>query len=82
MAKTPEHSEFTSIYKRLTEPDNNLLPFSQPKRSIDEFETTIFIEQQDYLNLLDWTGRVVRQDKRGAIPEHYPTILERLGKSP
>lgn len=31
-----------------------------------------------YLELLDWTGRQVRQDKRGAIPGGLAPILERL----
>jgi hypothetical protein len=31
-----------------------------------------------YLELLDWTGRQLRQDKRGAIPSHLAPILERL----
>jgi hypothetical protein len=29
--------------------------------------------------LLDWTGRELRQDKRGAIPENLAPILDRLG---
>jgi len=29
--------------------------------------------------LLDWTGRELRADKRGAIPEHLAPILDRLG---
>lgn len=33
----------------------------------------------DYLDLVDWTGRAVRSDKRGAIPEGEPPILKRLG---
>ena len=32
----------------------------------------------DYLQLLDWTGRQIRQDKRGAIPSNLAPILERL----
>ena len=32
----------------------------------------------DYLELLDWTGRQVREDKRGHIDHEYPPILERL----
>ena len=33
---------------------------------------------QDYLNLLDWTGRQIRSDKRGSIKQTLPPILERL----
>ena len=32
----------------------------------------------DYLQLLDWTGRQFRADKRGAIPSELAPILERL----
>jgi len=32
----------------------------------------------DYLRLLDWTGRQVRQGKRGAIPDCLEPILARL----
>jgi hypothetical protein len=32
----------------------------------------------DYLRLLDWTGRQLRRDKRGAIPEEVAPILQRL----
>ena len=33
----------------------------------------------DYLAMLDWTGRQVRGDKRGSIPAHLAPILDRLG---
>ncbi len=32
----------------------------------------------DYLQLLDWTGRQVRRDKRGSIPSELSPILDRL----
>ena len=32
----------------------------------------------DYLKLLDWTGRQVRADQRGAIPQELAPIFERL----
>ena len=35
--------------------------------------------QQDYFKLVDWTGRVVRKDKRGEIASTLPRILGRLG---
>jgi len=33
----------------------------------------------DYLQLVDWTGRAVRDDKRGAIPAHIQPIFQRMG---
>jgi REP element-mobilizing transposase RayT len=33
----------------------------------------------DYLQLLDWTGRQIREDKRGSIPKHLAPILARIG---
>ena len=35
-----------------------------------------------YLELLDWTGRQLRSDKRGAIPNDLAPILKRLGLEP
>jgi len=36
----------------------------------------------DYLELVDWTGRILRSDKRGAIHHALPPILTRLGICP
>ena len=33
----------------------------------------------DYLRILDWTGRQLRRDQRGAIAQDLRPILERLG---
>ncbi len=35
----------------------------------------------DYLQLLDWTGRQIRSDKRGAMPKNLEPLFERLGIS-
>ena len=35
----------------------------------------------DYIELVDWTGRIIREDKRGAIGASTPHILQRLGIS-
>lgn len=33
---------------------------------------------QDYIELVDWTGRILRDDKRGYIESTIPPILARL----
>ncbi len=35
----------------------------------------------DYPELVDWSGRAIRDDKRGAFDDRLPSILERLGIS-
>lgn len=37
------------------------------------------MDLSDYLQLLEWTGRQGRKDKRGKIPEQMLPLLERLG---
>lgn len=36
---------------------------------------------EDYLKILDWTGRQVRRDQQGSIPPDVAPILDRLGLS-
>ncbi len=36
----------------------------------------------DYLQLVDWTGRAIRDDKRGSIPDKLSPILTRLNIPP
>ena len=39
------------------------------------------ISIKDYLTLLDYTGRLIRTGKCGAIPSNAPSIMERMGYS-
>jgi len=36
------------------------------------------IQQDDYFKLVDWTGRCIKEGKRGRIPNHLAPILQRL----
>ena len=36
----------------------------------------------DYCELIDWTGRAIRNDKRGHIPKHIQPLLQQLGIQP
>jgi hypothetical protein len=89
MSKTLEQSEFTSIQERLNlfarrDGKNNsswLAPLvaEEPKSpESHEAKTRLPITQTDYFALVDWTGRAVRADKRGAIPSHVKPILHKL----
>lgn len=37
---------------------------------------------KDYLQLVDWTGRMIVEGKRGSIPNHLPSVLLRLKVNP
>ena len=36
----------------------------------------------DYIELVDWTGRAIRDDKRGFISNSVPPIFQRIGVDP
>lgn len=44
----------------------------------NEPQCGILFSLKDYLELMDYTGRITNPDKRGHIPEHKPPILKRL----
>ena len=89
MAKTPEDSNHTSIKCRaekaktahspnhLHQQPKELLPFAGNPRQ--EMPKGIAMKLTDYLELVDATGRIVRDDKRGFISDSSAKILERLG---
>ena len=92
MANTPETSDHTSIKQRIqnaqqvTQPNHPrqqakiLMPFvGYPRENMPKglpFRLT------DYIELVDWTGRILREDKRGAISEQTPPVLQRLNIEP
>jgi REP element-mobilizing transposase RayT len=53
-----------------------LLPFQT--RPTDRGQSAIWFDFKDYLALVDWTGRMMRADKRGYIDNRLPPILDRL----
>jgi len=52
------------------------------KTSQDGHVHALGYTELDYLELVDWAGQAVRANKRGAIPNHIPPILNRLGVDP
>ena len=64
----------------------DLLDFRSPLKPLLTFENRLTAELQsgilfnfkDYLALVDWTGRIIRNDKRGQVDSALPPILNRL----
>ena len=92
LADTPEQSDHTSIQQRCRRAQDahnpnhsqqqvtGLMPFvGNPRRDMPKglpFRLT------DYLELVDWSGRILREDKRGAIDSQIPDIISRLNIEP
>ncbi len=80
MATSPETSDHTSIKQRI----ETLKGHRKPAQSLEKFvgsspeKTGLPYVLRDYLELMDWTGRIFREDKRGKIKSSLPPILERL----
>ncbi len=45
---------------------------------VNQSRQGIFFAFRDYMELVDWTGRIIRHDKRGFIDNVLPPILRRL----
>jgi hypothetical protein len=77
VATTPESSAYTSIKARTNGRESHLAPFFEDAHERCGM-TPIPIRKKDYLELVDWSGRQLRRDKRGKICTSLPPILERL----
>ena len=86
--QTPEGSEFTSIKQRIDSINDKtavtqptfLMPFIGSE--YHNQSTGLNFNLDDYLLLVDITGRSIRQDKRGYIDSALPYILNRLKIDP
>ena len=82
LAETPEGSDYTSIqeriYKAMGKTPCELLPF-QDKATDKQRSKAIPFELNEYIALVDWSGRAILHNKRGSIPANTPPILLRLG---
>ncbi|MGF1723183.1 alpha-amylase family glycosyl hydrolase [Photobacterium nomapromontoriensis] len=84
IAKTPEVSEHTSIKKRayaakFSYQPRTLFPFvGNPRANMPKGLPFVFT---DYLLLIDETGRVIREGKKGHISENALNIVSRIGLS-
>ncbi len=89
MAKTPEHSAHISIKKR-AEKAKTAHTINHPNQQVkslmlfagNNMPAGLPFKLTDYLELVELTGRVIRDDKRGYIENNIPPILHRLGIEP
>jgi len=58
-------------------PEALLMPFDGSSHT--DIQSALPFTREDYFDLVDVTGRIIRGDKRGAIHSEIPSIVERLG---
>jgi REP element-mobilizing transposase RayT len=80
IAATPEDSEFTAIHQRIQAMQSKSTngPRLRHFHEAGSKREGIPFSFNDYLQLVDWTGRAIRRDKRGSIDTSLPPILQRL----
>jgi len=86
-----EDSDYTSIQQRITAYSNRLDKSAKKQRNKptsirlaaftngSNLREGIPYSLKDYFELADWTGRAIRDDKRGYIPDKEPKIISKLG---
>jgi REP element-mobilizing transposase RayT len=97
IADRPEASDFTSIQDRirhyqkaLEQTGNHAEAATTAPAHLEPFvggehqdkPPGLNFSLPDYLQLTDWVGRAIREDKSGAIPTELAPILERLNIDP
>ncbi|GHB71357.1 transposase [Psychrosphaera saromensis] len=94
MASTPETSDYTSIKQRIhhtlsqTQSTQNNTQTQQPStlqsfvgNPRKDMPNGIPFDLKEYIELVDITGKCIREDKAGHISENLPNILTRLNIS-
>ena len=88
MSASVDESEYTSVFERIHNKSHHTE--NKDKAGCKSLVKFIGAEHKhqsqgicysliDYLELVDWTGRVIREDKRGAISGKIPALLATLG---
>lgn len=86
IASTPEESLYTGAYERIREyrerKEKESRLWLSPIKDTDSRRGFLKLSLAEYLNILDATGRLIRNGKRGKISDRLEPILVRLGVNP
>jgi len=84
MNDSVEESEYTSIFERIHNKSHHTEENKSVHKPLVKFIAAnhqlqgIAFNLLDYLTLVDWTGRMICTNKRGAIPAQVPALLSIL----
>jgi hypothetical protein len=80
IAENLESSVHTSAVERIEKVRSNPSMATMPLASINaSMGAYLPITTQDYLELIGWSARLTRADKRGSVDVDEPPILRKLG---
>ena len=83
LSRDPRQSEYTSIKRRLAGTGSDLLPFKPDKPgTLTDYHYHLPVHFDDYLELLDWSGRIVMEGKYRTIAVSAPPLIDRLNVTP
>ncbi len=74
-ASSVEHSDYTSVKARFEGRDSHLVALSDTACADVK---SLSISCAEYLEVVEWTGRIIRSDKRGRISSNIPSIVDRF----
>jgi hypothetical protein len=80
VARIKEQAEIKKSLGCDKQPEAPLMPFDGSCHTATT--TALPFTREDYFALLDVTGRIIRDDKKGVIPSDIPPIVSRLGINP
>ncbi|MGH8108429.1 MAG: transposase [Arenimonas sp.] len=83
MTKRLDHSRHTSVYQRLKALKQQSASLQENLKPVAGTLIAVLpVRLDDYIELVQWTGKQVRPDKRGAIPANAPSVLKRFENKP
>ncbi len=78
--KVEQHTALKEELGLAKQPEAKLMTFDGSSRT--SIHAALPFTRTDYFDLVDTTGRIIREDKAGFIPSEIPPILDRFGIQP
>ena len=83
ISKNPLQSDYTSIKRRLAGDSSCLLQFKTGRSGeISQNHDELPFRIKDYLELLDWSGSIIQEDKHGTIRLDTPALIDKFHIKP
>ena len=83
ISQNPLKSDYTSIKRRLAGDSSCLLQFKTGEsRKISQDHDELPFHINDYLEVLDWSGSIIQEDKHGSVCQDTPALIDKFRIKP